>query len=60
MLVLVGLPTLFPRLVEARTYAERMFHVEFLSRLNEEDSRAAILTPIERAGSPIRMDDNLI
>ena len=27
MLVLTGLPTLFPKLVEARTFAERMFHV---------------------------------
>ena len=27
MLVLAGLPTLFPKLVDARTYAERMFRV---------------------------------
>ena len=33
MLVLVGLPTLFPKLVEARTFAERMFRVVFLDRL---------------------------
>lgn len=47
MLVLAGLPTLFPKLVEARTYAERMFEVMFLDRLNAEDSRMAILKPIE-------------
>ena len=32
MLVLTGLPTLFPKLVEARTFAERMFHVMTLRR----------------------------
>ena len=34
MLVLAGLPTLFPRLVDARTYAERMFRVVTLSKLS--------------------------
>jgi hypothetical protein len=48
MLVLAGLPTLFPKLVDARTYAERMFHVVTLERLSEEDSRDAILKPIEK------------
>ena len=52
MLVLVGLPTLFPKLVEARTFAERMFHVVFLERLNEEDSREAITRPVKDAKSP--------
>lgn len=46
MLVLTGLPTLFPKLVEARTFAERMFHVMSLERLNAKDSRDAILRPI--------------
>ena len=27
LLVLTGLPTLFPKLVDARTYSDRMFHV---------------------------------
>jgi hypothetical protein len=49
MLVLTGLPTLFPKLVEARTYSERMFHVVFLNQLNRQASRDAILKPI--AGS---------
>ena len=31
MLVLVGLPTLFPKLVDTRTYTERMFHVVHLA-----------------------------
>ena len=47
MLVLTGLPTLFPKLVEARTFAERMFHVVFLDKLNDEDSRDAIFTPLK-------------
>ncbi|MCH8828294.1 MAG: AAA family ATPase [Planctomycetes bacterium] len=48
MLVMAGLPTLFPKLVEARTFAERMFHVIFLDRLTEEESRDAIVTPLKK------------
>lgn len=47
MLVLTGLPTLFPRLNEARTYSERMFDVMQLDKLSIEDSREAITKPIE-------------
>lgn len=47
MLLLTGLPTLFPKLVEARTYAERMFHVVTLNRLDDEDCRDAITKPVE-------------
>jgi hypothetical protein len=54
MLVLAGLPTLFPRLVDARTYAERMFRVVTLTKLNDDKSREAILKPIEVAGCPIK------
>ena len=53
MLVLTGLPTLFPKLVEARTFAERMFHVVTLDRLNESDSRDAISKPIDDAACPV-------
>jgi hypothetical protein len=56
MLVLVGLPTLFPKLVEARTFAERMFHVLFLKRLSDEDSRDAILKPIQDAKCPVKLN----
>ncbi len=56
MLVLVGLPTLFPKLVEARTFAERMFHVVFLKRLNEQDSRDAILKPIQDTKCPVKLN----
>jgi hypothetical protein len=46
LLVLAGLPTLFPKLVAARTFSERMFRVVFLDRLEDHDSRDAILKPI--------------
>ena len=47
MLVLTGLPTLFPKLVEARTFAERMFRVVFLDRLSNENVKEAILKPLD-------------
>lgn len=46
MLVLTGLPTLFPKLVEARTFAERMFRVLTLDRLDESACRDAISKPV--------------
>lgn len=60
MLALTGLPTLFPKLVEARTFAERMFRVVALDRLNDEDSRQAIVKPIEVAKCPVRFDDQSV
>lgn len=53
MLLLVGLPTLFPKLVETRTFAERMFEVITLNRLNHVDSQAAITKPITAAQCPV-------
>ena len=53
MIALTGLPTLFPKLIEARTYTERMFHVIFLDRLNENESRDAIIKPIQGVNCPI-------
>lgn len=58
MLVLVGLPTLFSKLVEARTFAERMFDVVLLNRLNEADSREAIIKPIKDSKSSINFSDD--
>ena len=49
MLVLTGLPTLFPKLVEARTFAERMFHQIVLTRLDETATGEAIMKPIREA-----------
>ncbi len=60
MLVLVGLPTLFPKLVEARTFAERMFHVVFLKRLSEQDSRDAVLKPIQDAKCPVKLNGDSV
>lgn len=57
MLVLTGLPTLFPKLVEARTYAERMFRVVTLGRLDSAASRQAILEPISREICPVEFDE---
>ena len=53
MLALTGLPTLFGKLVEARTYSERMFHMVSLERLGKDDSREAITRPIEDADCPV-------
>ncbi|MCL2788942.1 MAG: ATP-binding protein [Micrococcales bacterium] len=57
MLVLAGLPTLFGKLVDARTYAERMFRVVTLGRLSEDESREAIVKPVESANCPVRLDE---
>ena len=53
MLVLAGLPTLLPKLVDARTFSERMFRVVTLGRLNSDDSREAITKPLEVAECPV-------
>ena len=58
MLLLTGLPTLMPKLVDARTYSERMFHVLMLDRLNEEDSRKAIMKPIADLKCPVKFSDS--
>jgi hypothetical protein len=55
MLALAGLPTLFPKLVEARTFSERMFRVLFLDRLGPQDTKDAILKPIEGSRCPVRL-----
>lgn len=58
MLVLVGLPTLFPKLVEARTYSERMFRVLFLQALDPESSKKAIRKPLE--DSTFKLNENAV
>lgn len=47
MLALTGLPTLFPKLVESRTFSERMFRVMFLDKLNDDSVKEAIKKPLE-------------
>jgi hypothetical protein len=60
LLVLAGLPTLFARLVEARTYAERMFRILVLEKLSREDTADAILKPIEDASCPLKFGQESI
>jgi len=60
MLVMTGLPTLFPKLVEARTYAERMFHIVFLKPLDEEATKEAILKPIADTKCPIKFSPDVV
>lgn len=60
LLVLAGLPTLFPKLVDARTFAERMFRVVFLKRLDEQHSKEAILRPIEAKQCPVKLDEKSV
>lgn len=60
VLLLVGLPTLFPKLVEARTYAERMFHVVFLKQLDDAASKDAIEKPVAHAKCPVKFTEQAI
>lgn len=60
MLALTGLPTLFPKLVEARTFAERMFRVVFIDSLVPDDSRSAILRPLDDPRCPVRFDGPVV
>ncbi len=60
MLVLTGLPTLFPKLVEARTFAERMFRVVQIDALSNEASREAIGRPIEDSKCPVKLNDTSV
>jgi hypothetical protein len=54
LLVLTGLPTLFPKLVDARTFAERMFHVTTLGKLDEAECRDAIVKPVHDQQCPVK------
>jgi hypothetical protein len=60
MLVLTGLLTLFPKLVEARTFAERMFHVVYLKQLNEEETHEAVVKPIDNAKCPVKFSEDSV
>lgn len=60
MLALTGLPTLFPKLVEARTFAERMFRVVMLDKLDDDASREAILKPVQASNCPVRFSESSV
>ncbi len=54
LLVLTGLPTLMTRLVETRTYAERLFTRMIIGHLDETASREAVVMPVKK-----QMEDGL-
>ncbi len=60
MLILTGLPTLFPKLVEARTFSERMFHVVTLTKLSRPASREAIEKPIQKTKCPVHFHSDSV
>ena len=60
LLVLTGLPTLFPKLVDARTYSERMFHVITLGKLTDSESRDAILKQLEDQSCHVRFTEQAV
>ena len=60
MLALTGLPTLFPKLVQARTFTERMFRVMVLQRLNHPASWDAVTKPIQDTECPLQLSDESI
>lgn len=60
MLALVGLPILFPKLVETRTYSERMFKTIFLLKLSDSESKDAIMKPIDDVSCPVKFDEKSI
>ena len=60
LLALTGLPTLFPKLVDSRTYSERMFEVVELQRLLESESREAITKPLIDDACPVQFSEPYI
>ena len=60
LLVMTGLPTLITNLNEARTYTERMFHTFMLDRLSDDETREAILKPIEMSKSTLSFAESTI
>lgn len=57
-LVLCGLPTLTTNLLEARTYAERMFRGEHIGSLPDQAASEAFVAPLDDTG--VTADDNLV
>lgn len=60
LLVLTGLPALFPKLVNARAYSERMFHVVEVGRLSAQAGRDAVTKPMEDASCPVELTDESV
>jgi len=60
LLILTGLPTLFPKLVDSRTYSERMFEIIELPRLSDSESREAITKPLVDEQCPVSFNEEYI
>ncbi|MCG8586049.1 MAG: AAA family ATPase [Pirellulales bacterium] len=60
MLALTGLPMLQTKLVEARTFAERMFHVIFLKQLDRNASEKAIRVPLGASDSDVLFSEDSV
>lgn len=60
LLVFTGLPTLFPKLNESRTYTERMFHVLQLERLSEMEAKKAVAEPLDITKSTLKFSEDTI
>lgn len=60
LLILAGPPTLHPKLVDARAFADRMFHVLTLDRLDAADSREAISKPFQVEACPISFGEDSV
>ena len=54
LLVFTGLPILFPKLNESRTYTKRMFHVIQLDRLSVSKAKLAVIEPLNITNSTLR------
>jgi hypothetical protein len=59
MLLLSGLPTLYQKLLDARTYSERMFTVFYLDRLDEVETRKAIVNPVLRGNDTYFSEEDI-
>ncbi len=59
MLALTGLPILFPKLVDGRTFAERMFRVIALNSLNEKETAEAVKEPMKKSQFPSFTDEDI-
>lgn len=57
LLILTGLPNLYPILVKTRTYSERMFHVMTLTKLTDPECKKAIEEPIKLDNCPVNFDE---
>ena len=60
MVVLTGLPTLFPKMVEARTFTERMFEIAFLGKLNKKEAKQAITKPTEEENNEFKFNNKTV